>query len=109
MAVAAVGPTMDAVAAAQPQPAVQDGPSAAPIRAFFRSLTAEQRKTMCFEWDHTGFSKLPLRLHVTNNWDISRAAISSFTRAQQLLIDDIIASVMNPGWPEALRRRLLGP
>jgi hypothetical protein len=91
-------------AAAQNQPAAE-GPSAAPIRAFYESLTAEQRRRMCFEWDHRGFTGLPLRLHVTNNWAISPVSLNSFSEAQQRLIDDIIASVMSPGWPERLKRQ----
>src|SRR4051794_24659860 len=63
----------------------QDGPSAGPIRALYATLTKEQRTSMCFAWDHIGFTKLPLRLHVTNNWDITRTAISSFTKPQQQL------------------------
>jgi hypothetical protein len=101
---AAMRPALEPLTASQPNAAL-DGPSAAPIRAFYRSLTADQRKTMCFGWDHIGFTKLALRLHVTNNWDISRAALSSFTPEQQRLIDDIIASVMNPGWPERLKQQ----
>ncbi|MBI3411253.1 MAG: DUF3500 domain-containing protein [Planctomycetes bacterium] len=101
VAAAVVGPTF----AGQPKPGGQDGPSTVPIRAFYRTLTADQRKMMCFEWDHRGFTELPLRLHVTNNWDISRTSISSFTPEQQRLIDDVIGSVMNPGWPERLKQQ----
>lgn len=80
-------------------------PSAAPLRAFYASLTAEQRKRMCFAWDHRGFTGLPLRLHVTNNWAISPASLNSFSASQQKLIEQIIASVMSPGWPERLKRQ----
>src|SRR4051794_28710952 len=60
-----------------PAASEKPGPSAAAIRAFHQSLSDAQKKAMCFDWDHIGFTKLPLRLHVTNNWDISSAAISS--------------------------------
>lgn len=79
--------------------------SAAPLRAFYASLTAVQKRQMCFEWDHRGFTKLPLRLHVTNNWAVSLASITSFNPDQQKLIADVIASVLSPGWPEKLRRQ----
>lgn len=83
----------------------KDGSSAAPLRAFYQSLTPEQKKQMCFEWDHRGFTKLPLRLHVTNNWAISPASITSFNKDQQQLIEDVIDSVLSPGWPEKLKRQ----
>lgn len=86
-------------------PVAEAGASAAPIRALYASLTDEQKRMMCFDWDHRGFTGLPLRLHVTNNWDISRAAISSFTPEQQRHIEAIIDSVLSPGWPERLKRQ----
>ncbi len=105
-----------AVAAAVTGPAVwaapkpgaapdKPGPSAAAIRAFYGALTEAQKKAMCFDWDQRGFTKLPLRLHVTNNWDISRAPVASFSKDQQRLIDDILASVLNDGWPTRLKQQ----
>ena len=79
--------------------------SAAPLRAFYASLTVEQKRKMCFESDRRGFTGLPLRLHVTNNWAVSPAAIASFSKDQQQLIEDVIASVLNPGWSEKLKRQ----
>jgi hypothetical protein len=84
--------------------AAKDDSSAAPLRAFYESLTAAQKRQMCFEWDHRGFTNLPLRLHVTNNWAVSPASISGFDKEQQRLIEDVIASVLSPGWPEKLKR-----
>ena len=59
--------TSPLAAAAALQGATQDkpGPSAAAIRVFYGSLSDAQKKAMCFDWDHVGFTKLPLRLHVT--------------------------------------------
>jgi len=92
-------------AAQNPAHANAESPSAAPIRAFYESLTMEQRRRMCFDWDHRGFTGLPLRLHVTNNWAISPASLTSFTDAQQRRIEDILASVLAPGWLERLKRQ----
>lgn len=82
-----------------------EGSSTGPIRAFHESLSGEQRKRMCFPWDHRGFTGLPMRLHVTNNWAVSPASLESFSAPQQKLIEQIVASVMSPGWPERLRRQ----
>lgn len=102
---AAAAAVAETCSAAVKEPAKDESPSAVPIRALYASLTKDQRKSMCFAWDHIGFTKLPLRLHVTNNWDISRAAISDFTKQQQQWIDDILASVLSPGWPDRLKRQ----
>lgn len=102
---AALGSTAAPLLAQTPAEANQASPSAAPIRALYDSLSDEQRGRMCFAWDRRGFTGLPLRLHVTNNWDISPAALTSFTMEQQRLIDDILASVLSPGWPERLKRQ----
>jgi hypothetical protein len=88
----------------QPAPA-GDGPSAAPIRALYESLSADQRGRMCFAWDHRGFTGLPLRLHVTNNWAISPVSIGSLSAPQQRHVEEILASVLSPGWPERLKRQ----
>jgi hypothetical protein len=79
--------------------------SAAPLRAFYASLSAGQRRQMCFAWDHRGFTGLPLRLHVTNNWAVSPASIASFSPEQQRLVEEVIAGVLSPGWPEKLKRQ----
>ena len=102
---------MQSVKGAEPRPghtrdaADEEASSATPLRALYASLTAEQKRQMCFEWDRPGFTKLPLRLHVTNNWNISPVSITSFGKEQQQLIEDVIASVLRPGWPEKLKRQ----
>jgi hypothetical protein len=97
---AAAGP-----ATGQNNPPPAAGPSARPIRAFYESLTDGQRRTMCFDWDRRGPSGLPLRLHVTNNWAVSPAAVESFSREQQTLIDAILQSVLAEGWPARLAQQ----
>jgi hypothetical protein len=100
----ALGTLFGSSSQAQNAPA-DAGPSAASIRAFYESLTMAQRQRMCFDHEHRGFTGLPLRLHVTNNWDISPASINSFSAPQQRLIEDILASVLAPGWAERLKRQ----
>lgn len=99
----AVVPSL-AIAQDPPSPPPEHASSAA-IRDFHQSLTDAQKRTMCFAWDHRGFTGLPLRLHVTNNWGISPASISSFTREQQERIDAILTSVLSDGWPERLKKQ----
>lgn len=91
-----------------------------PIKALYETLTDKQKNEVCFDWgfratpifgrppapDKDG-KALPLRLHVSNAWRITQPAIGSsfFTREQQALIDDILKSVLNPGWPEKLKKQ----
>ncbi|HYG76781.1 MAG TPA: DUF3500 domain-containing protein [Planctomycetota bacterium] len=52
------------------------------------SLTEQQRKAICFDFDH------PLRSRVENNWNIVKPTISDFfTKDQQALIKDIFMSL----------------
>jgi hypothetical protein len=48
---------------------------------------------------------LPLRLHVTNNWAVSSTAVAALTGEQQALVEEVLKSVLNPGWPEKLARQ----
>src|SRR5262249_9950631 len=50
-----------------------EGPSGADsaVKALYESLSEQQKKAMCFDWDKKGYGGLPLRLHVTNNWAVS--------------------------------------
>lgn len=77
----------------------------AAVKALYESLSMQQRKAMCFEWDHKGYGGLPLRLHVTNNWAVSDTKVGDLTRDQQSLVDDIFNSVLNPGWAEKLAQQ----
>jgi hypothetical protein len=81
------------------------GPSGKAVGALYESLTGDQRKVMCFDWDHKGHSGLPLRLHVTNNWAVSRAAVRSFSKEQLELIEGVFQSVLEDGWTDKLHKQ----
>ena len=53
------------------------------VKSFYDSLTEEQRKIMCFAFDHE------LRLKVDNNWQITKTKVESFTKDQQAMIKEI--------------------
>lgn len=90
-----------------PRTNAADAPSASSkaIADFYASLSEAQRKVMCFAWDHKGQTGLPLRLHVTNNWAVSHAAVASFSKEQQALIEEIFRSVLASGWTEKLHQQ----
>jgi len=76
------------------------------VKALYDSLTHPQRKVMCFDWDKQGdYGGLPLRLHVTNNWAVSPIAVGSLNGDQQLLVQHIFESVLEPGWTDKLHQQ----
>jgi hypothetical protein len=77
----------------------------AAVKALYESLSAEQKKALCFEWDRKGYGGLPLRLHVTNNWAVSSTTIGALSKDQQALVEAIFKSVLNPGWTEKLAQQ----
>ena len=77
----------------------------AAVKALYESLSAQQRKAICFDWDKKGYGERPLRLHVTNNWAVSNTPISALTSDQQALVGEVLKSVLNPGWPEKLAQQ----
>jgi hypothetical protein len=82
-----------------------ESPADKAVRALYESLDARQRKAMCFDWDKKGYGRLPLRLHVTNNWAVSPVTVGALTAEQQALVGAILDSVLEPGWPEKLARQ----
>ena len=75
------------------------------VKFLYDSLSDRQKKALCFDWDHKGPGGLPLRLHVTNNWAVSNTTVASLTKEQQALVEDILKSVLEPGWPEKLAQQ----
>jgi len=101
-------------------PPVQANGSERAIRALFESLTDKQKRDVCFDWDYRAIPAfgssprpapegrgLPLRLHVSNAWRITRPAIGSafFTREQQELIDAVVRTIFQGDWPKKLAQQ----
>ena len=110
------GTAAAAAAAGVPVWAVPKASAApAPIRAaetevklLYETLSEEQKKVMCFAWDHVDPRRGLLRSHVSNNWHITRPAIRSdfYTKEQQDLAHQIFKSTFNPEWYSKLLKQL---
>jgi len=77
------------------------------VKAFYGSLTAEQKKEICFDWDHQDKARGLLRTHVSNFWAITkpRVASSYYTKDQQQLVLEIFKGMFNPEWyPKFLKQ-----
>jgi hypothetical protein len=57
------------------------------VTQFHKSLTEEQRGTMCFPFGHELQSK------IDNNWFITKARVNQFSKDQQQLIRDIFSNL----------------
>ncbi len=73
------------------------------VKALYDSLTDQQKKEMCFPWDHVETGEKGrglLRTHVSNNWQITKPTITGgfYTKQQQTIIHDIFRGLINPEW-----------
>lgn len=59
-------------------------PAETTVKELYSTLTADQRKVLCFSWDH------PLRSKVDANWNITEPKVSTFSPKQQDLIEMIV-------------------
>src|SRR5947207_13814236 len=65
------------------------------VTTLYRSLSEEQKKSVCFSFDH------PLRSKVDNNWMITDKKISSFfTKDQQAMIHEIFVGLHSPEYAD---------
>ena len=92
------------------KPKAQDitRPAETAVKGLFDTLTPEQKKTICFEWDHKDANRGLLRTFVSNNWQITKPIIRSnfFTKQQQDIIHDVFKGLINPDWYSKFLKQL---
>jgi len=78
------------------------------VKRLYDTLTANQKKVMCFDWDHKEGKLGLLRTRVENNWHITKPAIGSdfYTKEQQALIRDIYEGLYSPEWVSKIDKQL---
>lgn len=78
------------------------------VKGLYDSLTDEQRKEICFDWDFKDAKRGLLRTHVSNNWQITNHQIRSnfYTKKQQLIIHDVFKGLINPEWYSRFLKQL---
>ncbi len=87
---AASAPILGRPAAAEGPAKVGPSPSAAAetaVARFYKTITPEQRKVICFPFDH------PLRSTVKNNWAIVKPTIDDMKPEQQALCREIMKNL----------------
>lgn len=88
-------------------------PKAAPetlVKQLHDSLSPEQRKDVCFDWDYKDDRGL-LRTHVSNNWNVTDPQTLNvggkfYTSDQQDLIREIFLGLYNPDWHDRILKQL---
>ncbi len=78
------------------------------VATLYESLTSEQRREICFSWDHVDGERGLLRSRVAANWHITEPEINSdfFSADQRVLIRSIFEGITSPDWHERFDRQL---
>lgn len=79
------------------------------VKALYDSLTAVQKKEICFPWDHTEKDRGLLRTRVSANWQITKPTITGgdfYTKKQQGIVHDIFKGLVNPDWYDRFIKQL---
>src|SRR6266536_3507424 len=99
MAVAAAMPLVTPAEAAKAP--TKTGRSETLVAALHKSLTDEQRKRVCFPFEH------PLRSKVDNNWQITDKSIAElFNADQQAMVREIFLGLHSPEYAERVYKQV---
>jgi hypothetical protein len=95
--------TPKASAAPTPQSAAETA-----VKALYETLTEQQKKVICFDWDYMDPTRGLLRTHVSNNWQITKPHIASdfYTPKQRDIMFDIFKGIFNPDWHKRIMKQL---
>ena len=92
---AAAGPLSSSLVSHAEKAAARKATSETLVSTLHRSLSEEQKKSVCFAFDH------PLRSKVDNNWMITDKKISEFfTQDQQAMIREIFVGLHSPEYAD---------
>jgi hypothetical protein len=71
------------------------------VTTLYKSLTEEQKKAICFPFDH------PLRSKIDNNWHIVKQKLADFyTKDQQAMVKEIFLSLHSPEYAEQVFKQV---
>ena len=105
------GAALLGVAASRQSEAVQEQIANAPetlVKKLFESLTPDQRKTVCFDWEYVAPNRGLLRTRVANNWNITKPTIQSdfYSSEQRALVRSIFEGIIAPEWHARFDKQL---
>ncbi|MBS0208439.1 MAG: DUF3500 domain-containing protein [Planctomycetes bacterium] len=75
-------------------------PAESLVKVLYDSLSDEQKKEVCFAWDHIDPKMGLLRTRVANNWHITKPIINSkfYTDDQRAMVRGIFENIIQPDW-----------
>ncbi|MDB4676593.1 DUF3500 domain-containing protein [bacterium] len=78
------------------------------VGELYNSLKAEQKKQICFDWNHQDPKRGLLRTFVANNWNITKAEINSdfYSDSQRAIVQKIFEGIISPEWHERYYQQL---
>ena len=78
------------------------------VSELYASLNDNQKKQVCFAWDHQDDKRGLLRTFVANNWNITKPEINSdfYSDQQRDLVQKIFEGIIHPDWHERYYRQL---
>ena len=78
------------------------------VKTLYETLKDDQKKIVCFGWDHKDAKRGLLRTHVSNNWHITSPTIEGnfVTADQKAICRDIYKNLFNPDWIEKFDKQL---
>ena len=79
------------------------------VKVLYDMLSAKQRETICFPWDHKDDDRGLLRTRIAANWDITENYINDsdfYTTDQQAVIRNIFEGIISPEWHERIDKQL---
>lgn len=96
-----MGPRLVAAEAARPT-------AESLVAELYKTLDPEQRKEICFGWDHQDPKRGLLRTFVANNWNITPHEINGdfYSDEQRERIRGIFESMIDPDWHERYYQQL---
>ncbi len=103
---AAASLVLPAIATAKP---AKTSTAETAVKALYDTLTAAQKKEMCFAWDHRDKTRGLLRQYISANWQITKPTITGgdfYTKKQQGIVHDIFKGLINPEWYERFIKQL---
>lgn len=78
------------------------------VKKLYDSLNATQKKEICFDWNYTDARGL-LRMHVSNNWQITGNHLIStdfYTKDQKDMIEALFWGLYSPDWHDRIKKQL---
>ncbi|QDT08376.1 DUF3500 domain-containing protein [Planctomycetes bacterium K23_9] len=72
------------------------------VGRLYKTFSDQQKKDVCFDWNHTDKKRGLLRTFVANNWNITKREINDdfYSDEQRDMITQVFESIVHPEWHE---------